>query len=196
MFPIKSLMAAFAFALAMPVATAPIAAAQGTTVVVIDQAKIMRDSRAGKDIQAKLKGIGDSMERELKPTADQLTSEGKSIETKTNGMTPEAMRADAALKTQVEAYARKANDFNRRRQIATQELALTERKAWTDFYAALRPVLQEVVTEKNAQVMIDRADVVYANPASDVTASVISKLDARTPSVSVVRQKLPTQTAQ
>lgn len=196
MFSIKPMLAAFAFSLGTVAVAAPIASAQGTTVVVIDQGKIMRDSRAGKDIQAKLKGIGSSIERELKPTADQLNTESKSIEAQTKNMTPQAMRADAALKTRVEAYARKAQDFNRRRQIAAGELQLTERKAWADFYTALRPVLQEVVTEKGAQLIVDRADAVYANPSIDATTLVISKMDAKTPTISVVRQKMPTQPAQ
>lgn len=195
MFSIKPMLAAFAFSLGTVAVSAPIATAQGTTVIVIDQGKIMRDSKAGKDIQAKLKGIGSSIERELKPTADQLNTESKSIEAQTANMTPQAMRADAALKTKVETYARKAQDFNRRRQIASGELQLTERKAWSDFYVALRPVLQEVVTEKGAQLMVDRAEAVYTDPSIDVTALVISKMDAKTPTISVVRQKMPTQPA-
>ncbi|MEQ3746490.1 MAG: OmpH family outer membrane protein [Henriciella sp.] len=195
MFSIKPMLAAFAFSLGTVAVYAPIATAQGTTVVVIDQGRIMRDSKAGKDIQAKLKGIGSSIERELKPTADQLNTESKSIEAQTANMTPQAMRADAALKTKVETYARKAQDFNRRRQIASGELQLTERKAWSDFYTALRPVLQEVVTEKGAQLMVDRAEAVYTDPSIDVTALVISKMDAKTPTISVVRQKMPTQPA-
>lgn len=196
MFSIKPMLAAFAFSLGAVAVAAPIASAQGTTVVVIDQGKIMRDSRAGKDIQTKIKNIGTQIERELKPTADQLNTESKSIEAQTKNMTPQAMRADAALKTRVEAYARKAQDFNRRRQIAAGELQLTERKAWADFYTALRPVLQEVVTEKGAQLIVDRADAVYANPSIDATTLVISKMDAKTPTISVVRQKMPTQPAQ
>ncbi|MDG1825734.1 MAG: OmpH family outer membrane protein [Henriciella sp.] len=195
MFSIKPMLAAFAFSLGTVAVSAPIATAQGTTVIVIDQGKIMQDSKAGKDIQAKLKGIGSSIERELKPTADQLNTESKSIEAQTANMTPQAMRADAALKTKVETYARKAQDFNRRRQIASGELQLTERKAWSDFYVALRPVLQEVVTEKGAQLMVDRAEAVYTDPSIDVTALVISKMDAKTPTISVVRQKMPTQPA-
>ena len=195
MFSIKPMLAAFAFSLGTVAVSAPIATAQGTTVVVIDEGRILRTSKAGKDLEAKLRGIESSMERELQPTADQLNTEGKSIEAQTANMTPQAMRADAALKTKVEAYARKAQAFNRRREIAASELQLTERKAVSDFYTALRPVLQEVVTEKGAQLMVDRSEAVYSDPSIDVTALVISKMDAKTPTISVVRQKMPTQPA-
>jgi len=192
----KSLIAALAVSFGTVALAAPVASAQGTKVIIIDQGKIMRDSAAGKDIQTKVKNIESAMERELKPTADSLNSEGQIIEAKTKNMTPEAMRADAALKTQVTAYARKAQEFNIKRQIASQELSLTERKAWSDFFVALRPILQEVVTERGAQVMLDRSDVTYADPAIDATALVISKMNSKVPTISVVRQKIPTQPAQ
>ncbi len=196
MSPIKSILAAFAIAFSFASVAAPIATAQGTTIVVIDQAKILRDSAAGKDIQTKIGSIESAMERELKPTADSLNAEGQTIEAKTANMTPEAMRADAALKTQVTNYARKAQEFNVKRQVTAQELALTERKAVQDFFAALRPVLQEVVAERGAQVMLDRSSVTFADPSIDVTALVISKMNAKTPTISVVRQKMPAQPAQ
>ncbi len=196
MSPFKSLLAAVAVSFGTVALAVPVASAQGTKVIIIDQGKIMRDSAAGKDIQTKVKNIESAIERELKPTADSLNAEGQTIEAKTKNMTPEAMRADAALKTQVTAYARKAQEFNIKRQIAGQELSLTERKAWSDFFVALRPILQEVVTERGAQVMLDRSDVTYADPAIDATALVISKMNSKVPTISVVRQKIPTQPAQ
>lgn len=196
MSPLKLFFIALAFSFSATTLATPFATAQGTTVAIIDQARIMRDSAAGKDIQTKLVAIGTSMEQELAPTATSLSTEGQSLETRTANLTQQQILANEALKTEVTNYARKAQEFNIKRQIASQELTMTERKAWSDFYTALRPVLQEVVTERGAQIMIDRADVTYADPAIDVTALVISKMDSKTPTISVVRQKMPTQPAQ
>lgn len=196
MFRIKSLFTAFAVLLAAPLALAPAAAAQSSTVVVIDRTQIFVQSKAGVDIQNKIRGIESAMQAELKPTADQLAAEGPALEAKTQGRTREAILADAGLKTEVEAYARKANDFNRKRQIAAQELQLTERKALIDFNNALVPVLRQVVAEKSANVILDKANIVFVDDATEVTASVIAKLDASTPTMTVTRQKIPTQPAQ
>ena len=191
MAPIKSLFVALALVFASASVAAPIAAAQGTTVIVIDQRKIMRDSKAGKDIQTKMKSIEEQIKRELETTSRSLESEGKSIEARTKNMTPQAVAADATLKSQVESFYKKAGEFNRTRQIRAQELAITERKAWNEFFKALQPVLQEVVDEKKAQIMLDRSSTVYTNPALDASATVISKLDTRKPTVNVVRERLP-----
>ncbi len=196
MFPVKSILTAFALAFTAPLALAPAASAQGTNVVVIDRIQIVAQSKAGQDIRTKIQGIETAMQSELKPAADKLQADGTAIETKTAGMTPEAMRADASLKTEVEAYARQANEFNRDRQIAANELALTERQALAEFNNALVPVLRQVVAEKGANVILDKSSVVFVDDATDVTADVIAKLDAATPTINVVRQKLPQQPQQ
>nr|WP_070959695.1 OmpH family outer membrane protein [Hyphomonas sp. Mor2] len=196
MFPVKSILTALAIAVSTPLALASAAYAQGTTVIVIDRAQVLTQSKAGQDVATKIQGIEAAMQAELQPTATQLQTEGAAIEAKTANMTPEAMRADAALKTEVENYARKANEFNRSRQIAAQELALTERKALIDLNNALVPVLREVVTENSANVILDRSSVIFSDEATDVTASVIAKMDAATPTIAVTRQKLPAQPAQ
>ncbi|GGB59730.1 MULTISPECIES: OmpH family outer membrane protein [Henriciella] len=192
----KAALASLAMLISGATVAAPLAAAQGSTVVVIDQARIMRDSAGGKDIITKVNGIETTMQNELKPTADSLATEGQALEAKTANMTMEAISADAALRAEVEAYARKAQDFNRKRQIASAELQATERKAWSDFFTAMQPVLQEVVAEKGADIMLDRSDAVWAGSAVDATDLVISKMNAKLPTVNVVRQKLPTQPQQ
>ena len=196
MFPVKSILMALAIAVSAPLTLATTAYAQGTKVIVIDRATILTQSKAGQDVRTKVQAIEASMQAELQPSATQLQTEGQAIETKTANMTPEAMRADAALKTEVENYARKANDFNRKRQIVAQELALTERKAFIDLNNALVPILREVVSENSANVILDRSNIVFADEATDVTAAVIAKLDAATPSIAVTRQAVPAQAPQ
>lgn len=190
---IKSVFVSLALIVSSATVLAPLAEAQGTTIVVIDQRKIMANSRAGKDIQTKMKSIEDQIKRELESTQRSLQSEGQSIEARTKNKTPQAIAADAALKSQVEGFYKKAGEFNRTRQVRARELQITERKAWNEFFKALQPILQEVVNEKNAQVMLDRSGVVFANPTLDATSSVISKLDSRRPSINVVRERLPNQ---
>lgn len=193
---LKTALAAFAMLFTSAAVTAPVAAAQGTSVVVIDQARIMRESAGGKDIISKVQAIEETITAELKPTQDSLASEGQTLEAKTANMSMEAIAADEALRSEVEAYARKVQNFNQQRKIASAELQATERKAWNDFFTAMQPVLQEVVTEKGADIMFDRSDAIYASSAIDATDLVISKMDAKLPTVTVVRQKMPTQPQQ
>ncbi len=190
---IRYIFAALALVMTSVVIAAPAATAQGTSVVVIDQRKIMQESKAGKDIQTKLGSIETQITNELRPKAQSLETEGKALQTKLATMTQQAVMADAALKTRLENFSKSREDFAALQARRGQEYSLTERKAWSDFFAALQPVLQEVVTEKGAQLMLDRSDTVFTGPTIEVTALVITKLDQRTPTISVVRQSVPAQ---
>ena len=193
---LKQIFLAMAVAFAALVAVAPAATAQGTTVITIDEAKILRDSKAGKDIQTKLQNIEAQINNELEPTRASLETEGKSLNAQLQGKTREQVAGDAALVGKLQAYDKKTADFGRARQKASQEYSLTERQALVNFNKALEPVLMQVVQEKNAQVVMSRSAVIYSTEAIDATASVITKLDAATPTINVVRQRIPDQPAQ
>lgn len=198
MFSIRKALFAFAllFAAGHTFSPAFMASAQGTKIVVINQGKIYADSRAGKDIETKIDNIERSMQAELKPTADRLSAKNNSLKPRLEGKTMQQVRADAALVSELQQFERDLATHQRNQQIKAAELQATIRKARSDFAKALEPVLQEVMTEQNAQIMVSRGQLVYAAPTTDMTATVVSKLDARTPTISVVRQRLPQQQAQ
>jgi outer membrane protein len=178
------------------IVAAPDAAAQNSEVVVIDQARIMRDSAGGQDIIRKVGQIETTIQSELTPEANALQQQGESLEARTANMSMEAIGADEALRTEVEAYAQRAQQFNRNRQIAGAELQATERAAWARFYQALEPVLEQVVTETGANVMLDASQAVWSSESVDVTQSVITKIDAAMPTVEVTRQTLTAEQRQ
>ncbi|MEM6627133.1 MAG: OmpH family outer membrane protein [Pseudomonadota bacterium] len=170
-------------------------AAAQNKVVVIDQAQIMRDSRAGKDIAAKLKAIGDTMATELQPVADALSTEQQSLNAQTSTLTREALAQNQQLVTRIESFSKRAQDFEVKRQRSAVELEQTRRQAWGKFFEALGPALTQVVTDRGADVVLDRSSVVYSDKSVDVTIEVIARIDATTPTIEVVKAVLPQQPA-
>ncbi len=169
------------------------ASAQGTVVMVVDDVQVLRESKAGKDMAAKLRNIDTQIKNELEPTRKSLEAEGKAVQAKADGKTREALAADTAFVTQYDALQRKAADFAQKQQIAAQEMIATEQKALQDFNDAVRPALLEVVKERGAQVVLLKSQAVFTADAVDATAAVIAKLDAKTPTITVTRQRLPAQ---
>jgi len=196
MSPLKKLLFALALVFSSAAAIAPAAAAQGANVIAIDEAKILRDSKAGKDLQTKLNNIETQMNNELNPTRTSLQTEGNTLDGKLQGKTREQVAADATLVNEIKAYQTKANTFAATSNKYSKEFALTERAALTEFNKILEPVMLEVINEKNAQVVVSKSQVIYTADSIDVTASIISKLDARSPSVTVTRQHIPDAPAQ
>lgn len=196
MSPLKKFLAAFALAAGLLSAAAPVAAAQGTKIITIDEARILAESKAAKDIDAKLKTIEQQINAELEPTRAALNAKSQALKPKLEGKTPEAISADAQLVGELQVYQADMNAFGNLRKMKLQEFQLTERKALVDFNKALEPVLLEVLQEKGADMILSRSVPIYSVDAVDVSADVIAKLDVATPTLQVVRQKLPAQTAQ
>ncbi|WP_018147183.1 OmpH family outer membrane protein [Henriciella marina] len=178
------------------IVAAPVAAAQNSEVVVIDQQRIMTETSGGQDIVRKVGEIGTTIQSELTPEANALQQQGEALEARTANMSMEAIGADEALRAEVEAYAQRAQQFSRNRQIAAAELQATERAAWARFYQGLQPVLEEVITETGANVMLDASQAVWSSESVDVTQSVIMKMNAAMPTVEVTRQTLTAEQRQ
>ena len=194
MIKFKSVFMAIALVIAPVIVSAPIASAQGTVVMVIDEGQILGNSKAGKDMFTKLKNIENQINVELKTPRDALEADRKTLATKLEGKTQEAVLADAALVTQIENFQKKANEFAAKRQTLSQEYAATEQKALVDFNKALEPVLLEVVKEKGAQLVMSKGQAVFSADAIDGSPAIIAKLDQKTPAITVVRQRAPAPT--
>ncbi|MFC7290493.1 OmpH family outer membrane protein [Hirschia litorea] len=162
-----------------------------TNVMVIDQAKIMTDSKAGKDIAKKLQNIAEQLNKELKPTADSLQAEQKSLQEKLAPLNKNAIAQDKALVTRIQNFEKRSAELQKTGQIRQAELELTRRDAWSKFFVALEPALQAAIDESNADIVIDRSSTVHTGDGVDKTALIISKLDASTPTIAVTKQSLP-----
>ncbi len=180
-----------AFAAVLFIAPLSIIAEAQTKVVVIDQSKIMQDSRAGKDIASKLKSIADQINNELTPTAEALARENKALNDEIAPLNQNAINQNQALVTRVQSFQKRASEFETKRQTRAAELELTRRDAWQKFFAALAPALEAVIAANQADVVLDRGSVVHASDEIDKTADVIAELDKSSPSIAVTKQKLP-----
>lgn len=190
---LKHFLIAFALTFSA-IGVVPQALAQGTTIITIDEAKIIRNSKAGQDIRTKLAAIETQINGELQPTATSLETEGKALNEKLKAKaSQQEIAADTALMNELTAYDKKATEFAQKRARVSQEFANAERQAFIDFNAALEPVLMEVVREKGAQMIMSRRAVIYSADTIDVSDLVISKLDAKTPTINVQRKPLPAQ---
>lgn len=172
------------------------ALAQATTIIVLDEVRILQDSRAGKDIQTKLGNIQNQIETELDPARRALETAAQSIQPKISGKTPEAISADAALVNELNAFQQRREEFAQRRQIVSQEFSMTQQQALVDFNIALEPVVMEVMRERNAQIVMSKDMTLFAADSVDVSADIVAKLDQRTPAIAVTRKRLPAQPQQ
>ena len=191
---LKFLWTAAALVLLSALVAAP---AMAQKVIVVNQERVLVESAAGQDMAAKLNNIADQMGRELEPTANQLKTLGDTLSARTANMSIEAQRADAGIMAQRQEYTETLNELGREDQRRQVELAQTQERALIEFGTALKPVLEQVMAERGAEVLLSESEgVILATGAADVTDLVISKLNTSTPTLQVVRVRLPDQPQQ
>lgn len=157
------------FVLLLPVA----AAAQQVLVVDLDRA--FAASRLGQSLTAELRARETAVQAENDRVAQELKDEEAALTARRAQVTPEEFRALAdAFDTRVRQV-REERDAEEGR---LQQLVLGARARFVD---QVGPLLQTIVTERGASVVLNRraAGVVLTTPQVDVTDALIAAIDAQ-----------------
>ena len=161
---------------ALAQAAAPAAA---TSIIVVDMARVASDSAAGKSGQTQLKTKLDSLQARGKSLSDSLRTEEETLlkARQANTMAPEAFQA------KVKDLQTKQN--NARTELGNREQELQRSNAFVNqqIFNAVGPIIQAVMRERNATVVLARDAALAVSPTLDVTAEVIRRLDAALPRV-------------
>ncbi len=162
-----------------------------STILIVDQAKILRESEVGKHIQRQVDSIGNTMKNELQSAASPLKSEGATLEAeiKALGASPD-MSSRPDLQSRFSSFVQKSQKQQVEARYKQQELVMTEAKAYQKVNEKLEGILKTIVAERNADVVIDRSAVIYGKPA-DVTDVVMSRLNSQMRTVPVTRERIP-----
>ena len=195
---IHSLAAAASLAALALGAAAPAQAQAGATpVVVIDSTRIVGESLAGKDAQAKLQAIATGVQKELEPESTALQAEqkalGPSFEGKSEEQIAAALRADKNLSTKYNSFIQRTEAFRQKSQLRAQELEVTRRQTISDVLTAADPDVASAMQAKGAQVVLERQAVITVGPNADVTTDVINRFNNRVKTINVAKVDLTKQ---
>lgn len=166
---------------ALPTAALAQAAAPAaqSSIIVVDMDRVGAESAAGKSGQTQLKAKVDSLQSRGKALADQLRGEEETLlkARQANTMAPEAFQA------KVKDLQTKQN--NARTELGNREQELQRSQAYVrqQIFNAVGPIIQTVMRERNASIVLTRDAALAVAPALDVTADVIRRLDAALPRV-------------
>ncbi len=192
MFKLKSAFSAFGIAVAMAV-VAPLATAQ--TVLVLDPARIVRDSAGGQDIYAKVEQIGAAMQAELQPQQQALQTERESLDSQAAGLSREQIEANPALVQQLQSYSRRLQQHMATTERRSAELQQTEAQALQIFGERMRSAVETVRSSRGGEIVLNGQGVYQVSPEADITDEVIAELNRTSPTIPVTRVTLPDQSA-
>ncbi|HEY1427098.1 MAG TPA: OmpH family outer membrane protein [Caulobacteraceae bacterium] len=157
---------------------------------VYSEGQILGQSRVGQAIQARMKMLATDVNAELKPEADAIQTEQKTLEASASTMD------QATLRQRGEAWQTRVSTFEKRANQRNEELKQTQAKEVHDVETTyLQPVLSQLFQQNRCSVLIEReqAGIAAVNPAMDFTGQAVSGLDARIQTITFDRVHLDTQ---
>ena len=154
-------------------------------ILVIDRSAIFRGSVVGENIMAQVQVLTNSAESSLKGQDAALRQEAASLQQQLAILSP-ALKAE-----KIRAF--DAKQAALRSSVQTQQGLIQGGviKARQQVEEALGPILRDIMTERGANLLLDRNAVVLGTVDVDVTAVAIARLNQKLPSVKVVPTPLP-----
>lgn len=164
--------------------------AQAQDVLVMNEQRILAQSAVGQHIAQRVEQIGNEISAELAPMREQIQSESEALNAETASLTEEAMQQRPDLVQRFQTLQAQAQQFEQVRQLRQQELQVTQRRAMAPVMEVLQTILQEIIAERNASILLERSNVVFANENVDISASAIERLNQRITTTPVNRVRL------
>jgi Skp family chaperone for outer membrane proteins len=162
-------------------AAAPAAAkaAPPAVILFLDRATVLRQSAVGKDMYKQVETLAKKMETDFAPENKKLQADVQALQQQAAVLSPEVRQQKVKdLEARRQAFQKKVQD----RQAAIQAGLGNSR---TQVEKALGPILEKIMNERRANLLLDRGLVVLGATDLDVTATVIARLNTALPKVTV-----------
>ena len=182
-----------AFAAAVPVAASAQRLNQAV-VAVVDTNRIFAECTACRAAQTQLQTQLQQAQQLAQQLRQPLATEGQAIQTAINARTDK--RPDAALQTRINALETRQNQANQ--QLAQRENTLRSTQAHVNQQIGTRlsPIINQIMQQRGATIVIDRAAALAVSPNLDITNDVLAALNQQLPRVIVTplpQQQQPQQ---
>jgi len=162
-----------------------------TKLVVIDKVAIMQMSKVGQDVARQVQAIANQAKNDLTAQGRALQAEGRALQQQVAILAP-----DAKAK-RLSAFQARERDLQGAAQKKDEQIKAGFFQARQAMEQALGPILQEVVKERGANIVVDKQAVVFATANSfDITAEVIERLNQKMPTFKVNLNAPPVPTQQ
>lgn len=148
-------------------------------IIVIDRQAILRASKVGQDIVRQVNSYTTQAENEFRAQNDALQKESAALQQQVAILAPD-VRAQ-----KVKAFQAKEAAFKQKVEARQSLIQGGVLKARQQVEAALGPILQGIMQERGANLLLDRGAVVLGMVDIDVTQLAVQRLDQKLPTVKV-----------
>jgi len=148
-------------------------------ILMVDLRRVMGASKVGADIQRQVDALKKQASAELNGEASSLKSEETQLQQQAAILAPDVKAR------RIKDFQTRAGAFQQKVQQRSGMIQGGVIAAQQQIEQALGPILQGIMKERGATVLLDRSAVLLAPNAIDVTPLVIQRLDMKMPTIKV-----------
>jgi outer membrane protein len=160
-------------------ASAAASAVQTPRIIVIDRQQLLQRSSAGKDIFTQTQNLSKQLETQLRTEETALQTEAVQLQQQLA-----ILAADVRAQREKD-FTAKQQAFQGRVQQRQAQIQASFNAAARQVEVALDPILQAIMRERGANMVLDRTAVIVATTDVDVTQLALQRLDRALPKVKV-----------
>ena len=161
------------------VAPAAMGAVPAPKIIVVDRQAILRGSSVGQDIVRQVNAYTLQAEKEFKAQQESLQKESQTLQQQVAILAPD-VRAQ-----KIRAFQAKETAFKQKVEARQALIQGGVMKARQQVEQALGPILQGIMQQRGANILLDRAAIVLGMVDIDVTQLTIQRLNQKLPTVKV-----------
>jgi outer membrane protein len=160
-----------------PAAAAP----EGVNILIVDQQRVLAESVAGRDMAVQGQALRDQIQQEVAAEQNAIISAERELEQNAKVYSP------AQRQQKLKELDERKRAYGAFEQKKGQTYQLSLGRASNQIAVALKPILQQLIDERKATIMLDRQVVMYSVPGLEVTDEAIKRLNNVLRSVKVER---------
>jgi outer membrane protein len=149
-------------------------------IVVIDRAAILRFSKVGQDIAKQMQSYANQAKNDLAAQGKALQAEGRNLQQQVAILAPDVKQK------RLDAFRAKEEALQGAAQRKDEQLKAALAQGQQAMEAQLGPILQQLVKERGANLVLDKQAVVFANQTGfDITGDAINRLNQKMPAFKI-----------
>ncbi len=142
-------------------------------IVYLDLDNVVSNTKAGKLILKKLEKSKDTALSKFKNKEQEL----KKIENEINKQ--KNIISDEELKKKLFEFRKELTVFRNERQKVINEFNQKKKLEFNEFFKKITPIIENYVSEKNIDMVLDKKDIFVANKKKDITQEIIKIIDIK-----------------
>ena len=149
-------------------------------IVVIDRGAIMQFSKVGQDIARQMQTYANQAKNDLAAQGKALQAEGRNLQQQVAILAPDVKQK------RLDAFRAKEEALQGAAQRKDEQLKMALAQGQQAMEAQLGPILQQLVKERGANLVLDKQAVVFASTNGfDITGEAINRLNQKLPAFKV-----------